>query len=141
MNRVRQAQEHFAYEEYPDAQNETGVNYVVHPLSLGETTRVSESALQSVKEHLKRTLKHYGNPVNTKGGTEIVFARLRLRSLITLCHALHDFTDLDLEVQKEIFGEKLFSNLLLDEWKVDGMGNVVDCEGKIRYNRYGEEVH
>lgn len=68
-----------------------------------------------------------------------MFARLRLRSLVTVCWALHDFTDLELEVQEEIFGE-LNSELLVADWGVDRLGNVVDGDGRARYDRWREEV-
>lgn len=138
--RVDHAQEHFAYEEFPDPRAPLGLNYIIHPLSIDNTKHMPEETLKSLKNHLKSTLKDYGNPLATQDGGQEAFPRLRLRSLVTLCWALHTFTDLDLDVQTELFGEKMLSDLVQDDWKVDGEGNILDQNSMKRWDAKGKEL-
>ncbi|KAF2734346.1 hypothetical protein EJ04DRAFT_523757 [Polyplosphaeria fusca] len=131
------AQQHFAYEEYPDPDTPSGINYVVHPLSPKHTAKLSQASLEALRAHLRASLDRYGimGGSNQKSTREHL-ARLRLRSLVAVAWTLHGLSREDTGgKQDEIEGVKL------EAWWVDDeKGYVVDSRGIPRLTYQGEPV-
>lgn len=100
---------------------------------------MSKSTLDSLREHLKRSLGEYGGSLNSgEGHGRGSFARLRLRSLVVVSWKLRELVTLDLEDQRKVFGDG--AGLMLREWHIDKEGNVIDHRGVKRFNAEGQRL-
>ncbi|KAF2703434.1 hypothetical protein K504DRAFT_495564 [Pleomassaria siparia CBS 279.74] len=132
---VRRAQAHFTYEEFPDPESPSGTSYIYHPLCLDDTDRMNQATLESLRAHLKATLTDFGGGSESAGET---FARMRLRTLTAVSWKLRSLAVLDSEVRDLMFGAG--AAVIIPAWHVDVHGNVVDQDGRKKFDTEGSRL-